>query len=268
MQITFKLCFTGLLFSMLLSVVHAERLYVTDRILLGVHSNSEKDSLLISSVPSGTSLEILSDKNGFKEVKLPDGSTGWVDAAFLVTEQPAPAQVDLLLKQHETIKAELVQRDEKLKKIERELQVRRDQLSNAKTTIQELKKNKGATITTAAPEPVNTEELDAAKEEIESLNKQLSELSASQEMTEQTDESEQGSVQTAEELATLRTRIQLAMQNLKGEELLTLDEISAIQPSMPGWFWGLFILTLVLGVVGGILFMDYRNRQRHGGFRV
>lgn len=268
MQTKFKVCFTGLLFSILLSVAHAERLYVTDRILLGVHSEAKKDSLLVNSVPSGTSLEILGNENGFKKVKLPDGTEGWVDAAFLVSEQPAPAQYDILLSQHERIKADLDKLNEKYKKVQSEIQVRRDQLSNAKTTIQELKKNKGAAIKTTNPEPVNTAELDAAKEEVKKLTQQLVELKASQQMAKKTDEQEQGAVIAVEELATLRARIELAMQNLKGEEILTLDDISSIRPSMPGWFWGLIILVLVLGVAGGILFMDFRNRKRHGGFRV
>jgi len=268
MQTKLRITLTGLLFSLLLSSAYAERLYVTDRILLGVHAAAEKNSLLVDSVPSGTSLEILDENNGFKKVKLPNGTEGWVDAAFLSAEQPAPAQYANLLKLHENTKTELTQLSEKLKKVERELQVRQDELSNAKTSIQELRKNKTAPVAENITPITNTDDLDTANEEIESLKKQIRELKAAQEMTARTDETENESVNTAEELATLRARIELAMQNLKGEEVLTLDDIASIRPSMPSWFWGLFILVLVLGIAGGILFMDYRNRKRHGGFRV
>lgn len=249
--------------------VSAENQYVTDRVLLGVHAEPQRESLLIDSVPSGTSLKVLAETNGFKKVKLPDGSEGWVDAAFLVKEQPAPAQYDILLSKHENLQAELKKVNEQLKKTERELQVRRDEVSNAKSTIKELRK-KQTQNTPAKDNTVDSAELDAANAEIEQLKQQIAELSVVQEAEPvmEVSEVEAPSLQVEQELEMLRMRVELAMQNLKGEEMLTLDEVVKVRPAMPKWFWGVLVLFLVLGAVGGILWMDYRNRKRHGGFRV
>ncbi|MCW9025118.1 MAG: TIGR04211 family SH3 domain-containing protein [Gammaproteobacteria bacterium] len=270
--INFQRVIAGMLLILFSSVSFAENMYVTDRILLGVHESPEKNSILVDSVPSGTSLKVLDENNGFKKVKLPGGTEGWVDSAFLVTEQPAPAQYDILLSKHQRLQEELKKISEKLKKTERELQVRRDEVSNAKSALKDLKKKqKQNSATTNAS--ADTAELDAANAEVEKLKQQIVELKAASEKVEEKIEMPPGEAQVSsalmeQELEMLRMRIELAMQNLKGEEMLTLDEVVKIRPAMPNWFWGTLVLFLVLGAAGGVMWMDYRNRKRHGGFRV
>ena len=66
------------LFLSLLNSAIAEKRYVTDRILLGIHIEADEASTLIKSVPSGTELEVLDTAEGFIEIKLEDGTEGWV----------------------------------------------------------------------------------------------------------------------------------------------------------------------------------------------
>ena len=102
------------LFSM--SVSHAETLYVTDRILLGLHTEASEDSPLLDSVPSGTAVQVLESAGAFKRVRLPNGKTGWVSNGYLVAEKPASAQVDQLVAKQQKLEAELKSVNEKLKK--------------------------------------------------------------------------------------------------------------------------------------------------------
>ncbi len=244
----------------------AEKLYVTDRILLGVHAAADRDSELLQSVPSGTSLKVLAQENGFKQVMLPDGTRGWVDAAFLVSEQPAPAQYDILLAKHGKLEKELAALREKLKKTEKELQVRRDQVSNAKTSLQELKKKLAQRQPVAAA--ADEQKLRQAEAEIETLKARIQSLEAAAKAPPaEVPEQQADSAALQEELAQLRARIEFALRSLQGEELPDAAALST-PPGLPGWYWGLLLLTLIGGIVGGIAIMDYRHRKRHGGFRV
>ncbi len=254
--------FAGLL---LTQMIYAENLYVTDRVLLGVHESASKDSTLIQSVPSGTSLKVLAEENGFKKVGLPDGVQGWVDAAFLVSEQPAPAQYDILLAKHKKAEKEMAALKEKLKKSEKEIQVRRDQVSNAKTAMQEMKKKFKKQQPVAV---VDDKKLEQAEAEITKLKERISELEAENKLQSEVAPEEVDILATKKELDSLRLRIDLAINSLQGKELLSADEQGNSPPSLPDWFWGVMLLFLIAGLAAGIAIMDYRNRKRHGGFRI
>ena len=243
----------------------AESLYVTDRILLGVHEAASKDSPLIQSVPSGTSLEIMAEENGFKKVVLANGVQGWVDAAFLVSEQPAPALYDLLLAKYKKIEKEIAALKEKLKKTEKELQVRRDQVSNAKTSMQELKKKLQSKQPLAV---VDDQPLRQAEAEINKLKARIRELEAEEKTTTEEVTKQVDAAAAEKELARLRARIDLALRSLQGQELQNIEDLANTPPGLPDWYWGVMLLFLITGIVAGIAIMDYRNRKRHGGFRI
>ncbi len=252
----------------------AETLYVTDRVLVGLHQQPDEASPLLASLPSGTAVEALETREGFTRVRTPDGKTGWMSSGYLVPQKPATAVVDILQAKQEKWQAELKALREKLAKTERELQVRRDELSNARTTIRDLKKKAGK----AAAPKVDTkmaEELAAANQEIENLKQQLAKATAaaSARQSEPPPAGDGAALSQRlqaleEENAALRSRIEMAVANLKGQHVPTAEEMALVRPAVPGWYWGLAILLLIVGVVAGIVWMDYRIRQRHGGFRI
>jgi len=261
-----KIMISVFILLLLATKLSAESLFVTDRILLGIHEAASKDSILIQSVPSGTSLEILAEENEFKKVRLPDGTQGWADTAFLVSEQPAPAQYDILLaKQKKTLK-KMEALKATLKKTDKELQVRRDQVSNAKTAMQELKKqiqNKQPGV------PVDDEKFKEAEAEIAKLKASIAKFEAEKkENTKDVTTQEGDTVAVTAELESLRLRIEMALQNLQGKEILSEESAGNQPPGLPGWFWGVMLLFLIAGLVAGIGIMDYRNRKRHGGYRI
>ncbi|HEB55859.1 MAG TPA: TIGR04211 family SH3 domain-containing protein [Gammaproteobacteria bacterium] len=245
----------------------ADSLYVTDRILLGVHKSASNDSPLLQSVPSGTSLEILAEENNFKKVRLPNGTQGWVDEAFLVNEQPAPAQYDILLAKHKRTQKQLAALQQKLKKTERELQIRQDQVSNAKTSMQELKK-KLQHKQPAAATVEDDQKLKLAEMEIEKLKARITELESLKQTGANIDKQKTDAAAAEKELASLRTRIKVALLSLQGKEPPTVNGMASEPPGLPGWFWGVMLLFLIAGLATGIAIMDYRHRKRHGGFRI
>ena len=66
----------------------------------------------------------------------------------------------------------------------------------------------------------------------------------------------------------MQKRIDVALAHLKGERIPTAEELASIRPKFPLWYWTLLVIILLLGVVAGYFIMDYRFRQRHGGFRI
>ena len=134
------------LFLSLTTQVLAENRYVTDRISLDIHVGADEKTSVIRSVPSGTELEVLDTEGGFSEIRLKDGIEGWVRSDFVMTEIPATQKYDVLAQQYEKTTQELDKLKIDYTKKNRELQIRRDQLSNATTTIKELKKRKGGKV--------------------------------------------------------------------------------------------------------------------------
>ena len=257
---------------------HAETLYVTDRILLGLHSEASEASPLLDSVPSGTAVQVLDTVGEFKKVRLPNGKTGWLSSGYLVNMKPATAQVDEIAAREEKLQAELKTVNEELSKKTRELQARRDELSNARTTLQELKKKAG----NAAPaiDTKMAEELAAANEEIEKLKARLAqaettsqaeapvEQSVQPEQQQPTPDFNERLSQIEADNAALRGRIEMALAHLKGEEVPSTEELALLKPRLPSWIWGVLILMIIIGVALGVGWMDYWQRRRHGGFRV
>lgn len=257
----------GMVCLLLSNFASAETLYVTDRILLGVHQEAQEDSVLVKSIVSGTAVDVIGSQGAFSKVKLLDGTEGWVSTGFLKQEKPAVSEMDELYKKYEESSKSLKLVNEELSKKERELQVRRDELSNAKTSIKELKKRMAANGTAPA---VDETQLQEAQQKIDALSKQLAEATAAKQAAEATLQSS-GNTDVAalqQENQNLRARIESAQANLNGDTVPTPEQLAAIRPDFPLWYWGLLVLMLVVGTIGGLLWMDYKNRMKHGGFRI
>ncbi len=262
-----------LLFSALaLNAFAGKKMYVTDRVLLGVHENPSEESPLMDSVSSGTEVEILDESDAFKLVRLPNETEGWVSAGYLVAQKPATAQLDSLRKQLALLQAKLKSNEEALSKTKRELQVRSDQLSNARTTIKDLKKKAKTGNKAPAVDTKMAEELAAANQEIVTLKKQLAEKPKAPPVAPAATDKE--AAQSAEQMqalqaeaAQLKQRIELALASLQGETPVVGNPANQ-PPSTPMWYWALLLMVLILGIIGGVVGMDFRFRKRHGGFRV
>lgn len=258
-----------ILFLLITSVTHAETLYVTDRILLGMHQEANETSPIIKTITSGTATTVLQRTDNFIKIKLSDGTEGWVSKNFLKKEKPATAELDVA-------KAKLKKAAQNNKKLaddlatkEREIQIHRDELSNAKSSIKDLKsalKEAGST-----PEPTgNPEDLTKAQATIKTLEEKIAQLE--EEKTEVASTSGSDAVIELEKMQNqnkeFQVRIEAALANLSGETVPSAAELAAIRPSFPFWYWLLLIALMIAGVAGGVIWMDILHRKKHGGFRL
>ena len=71
------------------ALVSAETAYVTDVLRLGLHQAEDTSDRAFRTLESGQEMEILSRTRLYAQVQLPDGTQGYVKAAYLVSEKPA-----------------------------------------------------------------------------------------------------------------------------------------------------------------------------------
>jgi len=251
----------------------SEKLYVTDRILLGIHQLADEQSPILKSIASGSIVTVMSRRGNFINVRTIDGTQGWVAANFLVKNKPATKEYDNLFEQYQKTVETLKAVNDQLTKKDRELQIKRDQLSNATTSIKELKKgitgkkvateNNGVTI-------VNSEELENATQEVKRLKTKLLILQQQEKEMKDIDPNVTQSklIKAQQENTLMRNSIEMALASLEGEHVPTAEELAGIRASFPAWYWGLTLAMIILGVIGGVIWNDYKNRKRHGGFRI
>jgi len=85
----------------------AETAYVTDNLRLGLHQAADTSDRAFRTLESGQELEILSRTVNYANVALPDGTRGYVKAAYLVDEKPAKLIVAETLARVERLQSEL-----------------------------------------------------------------------------------------------------------------------------------------------------------------
>jgi Tfp pilus assembly protein FimV len=86
----------GLILALPAAQVRAATAYVSDELVLGVYSEQNNQGQRLSTLHSGASVEKLQVNGEFTEVRLNDGTTGWVKSAYLTTQEPATVRVKQL----------------------------------------------------------------------------------------------------------------------------------------------------------------------------
>ena len=85
----------------------AETGYVTDRLVLGLHQAEDTSDRAFRSLESGQEFEVLSRDRLYAHVQLPDGTQGYVKAAYLVYDKPAKLIVNETQAEVDRLTAEL-----------------------------------------------------------------------------------------------------------------------------------------------------------------
>jgi Bacterial SH3 domain len=70
--------------------------YVSDELVLGVYAEENNQGQRLATLHSGSSVETLGQNGDFTQVRLGDGTTGWVKSAYLTTKEPAIVRVKQL----------------------------------------------------------------------------------------------------------------------------------------------------------------------------
>lgn len=178
----------------------AQTAYVTDNLRLGLHRAEDTSDRAFRTLESGQELTVLTRGPLYAQVRLPDGTEGWVKAGFLVDDKPAKLIVE--------------QTQAELERVQQELAETREAYSGSAGRIAEL------------------ESMTAAQ---------------------------------AEELADARAAVsELREKNDGFRRSMSLYQFSLPWPMV----LGAAVVSLALGFVAGIWWIDHRSRRRHGGFRI
>ena len=95
------------LFALIPLGAFGETAYVTDKLRLGLHRAQDTSDRAFRTLESGQEMEILSQTRNYANVRLPDGTVGYVKVAYLVTEKPAALIVSEALAETERLQQEL-----------------------------------------------------------------------------------------------------------------------------------------------------------------
>ncbi len=74
---------------LLLGGTSAHAAYITDKLVAGLYEKAEITEKPLKALNTGTPLEVISREKDFIKVRTPDGTEGWVEAAYLTDEKPA-----------------------------------------------------------------------------------------------------------------------------------------------------------------------------------
>lgn len=75
--------------------------YVTDELVLGVYSQQTTEGTRLATLHSGATVETLASQGDATQVRLADGTVGWVKSAYLVTSEPSQVRLKQLVDQLE-----------------------------------------------------------------------------------------------------------------------------------------------------------------------
>jgi SH3 domain protein len=233
------------------AVVSAESVYVIDKLLVGVHQEKSVDSDIIKVIPTGTLLEVVERDGDLVLIRDPDGVTGWVDGSYLMKDRPAALQIGDLEDRTRQLQAEL---------------------ADALGKLQDQQTHAAAGQTVAGD--IQTEEL---QRQAEDLEKRLSsERLRSGELEARLRDAEAHQRETQAELDALReanSQLVEAMPpatpergaSAAGEDLSLVELAGNRTVHIIG---AVVLVLLVCAFGGGVYFMDFINRRRHGGFRI
>ena len=178
----------------------AQTAYVTDNLRLGLHTAEDTSDRAFRYLESGQAMEILSRDRNYANVRLPDGTEGWVKNAYLVEDKPAKLIVAETMTERDALAAQLEEA--------------RAAFAEPAATIDGLRTEAAAL----------TSQLEASQAEVSELQDEVA-------------------------------SIQGMKERYKG--------------SLPlSWVLAATLVCLIVGLLGGLWWSDYRSRKRHGGIRI
>jgi SH3-like domain-containing protein len=123
---------------LLASSGRAATAYVSDELVLNVYADQNQQGQRLATLHSGASVETLATSADFTQVRLSDGTTGWVKSSYLTTHEPAIVRVKQLEEELDRSRAttpELAEAAAKseVQRLQRELEQKQSDLDAART---------------------------------------------------------------------------------------------------------------------------------------
>ncbi|OGT87325.1 MAG: hypothetical protein A3G96_04480 [Gammaproteobacteria bacterium RIFCSPLOWO2_12_FULL_52_10] len=240
--------------------LHAETVYITDKLNIGLHEDQALDSPITMVLPSGTSLEVVKRENKLSFVRTTSGMSGWVDNSYLVADVPTSEQINALTASNASLEQQLkslqpggtatsgnandlAKLSGEYAALQQQFRSERLKVGELEVTIAELRKRLGQDNDTEAL----YREIDTLRETNKDLEIKLANTPA-------------GSAPDS-----------TAVSGAVLTDVASSPGLSAAANSISFSWRNLLFMVLILIIIGlaaGVYLMDYLNRRRHGGFRV
>jgi SH3 domain protein len=291
---------------LLIAATTVQAAHITDKLLVGFYEEPDESTQPTRVLSSGAPIEVLKREGDFSQVRLFDGSVGWIKTDYVTNDKPAKAIVLELQAKTGELQQQLRKQEQELKtlraaaaegkdtaQLERELESVRQQLAEANKKIEELRAADGP----ADEKTLELEkELNAAAKALEEsraesmlLRDQLkmltgeaaagkagqarileleTELAAANKALE---ESAQSNLSKEPELLRLQ-QANLALRKRISDAAALLGSAEEIDAQELGasfsWWYLLLPLLAIGGFLAGVAVKDYLVRRRYGGFRI
>jgi uncharacterized protein YgiM (DUF1202 family) len=131
------------------SRVRAETAYVSDQLVLNVYTEQNQQGQRLATLHSGARVETLATSADFTQVRLPDGTTGWVKSSYLTTDEPAAVRVKQLQEELDRSRATTPALAEAAEKSE--LERRERELADKQAQLTDRQAELDAALATRAP---------------------------------------------------------------------------------------------------------------------
>lgn len=239
----------GAVFLWFATPVLAETTFITDKIVVELFSSTHQRGMLVTTVNTGATVEVIETDGDYSKVRTNDNLVGWLHSKYLSKEKPAQLNYLQLMAKHKQLQEEMSQIRSQVKnpvaqEKEKILIAKiRDDLKNANKTISNLE-NKLKEKSTELKETQT--QLAALKTEPSEKQSKTPEASA-----------------VATETAT--PEVEETKQELSppSQTAFSLDYPLAIK-----WTLIVSLLCIFMGIYLGHAWLDAKIRKRHGGVRI
>jgi hypothetical protein len=85
-----------MILTLLAAAAAADTAYVSDELVLGVYAEQNGQGQRLTTLHSGAGVETLAQSGDYTQVRLSDGTVGWVKSAFLTAKEPATLRIKQL----------------------------------------------------------------------------------------------------------------------------------------------------------------------------
>ena len=91
---------------------HADRRYVSDRLIVTLREAPRKDSMALRKLGTNTPVEVLEESGRYLRVRTEEGEEGWVGKQYMSSEVPKPIIIEGLRKEIDRLKARIKEFEE------------------------------------------------------------------------------------------------------------------------------------------------------------
>ncbi len=241
--------------------VLAEDVFITDKLKAGLHEDKSLDSPIVKIVATGTRLEVVKKEDRLTYVRDEDGSMGWINNDYLMTQAPKGANIATMQNRSDNLEKRLNESRETIIALEAQLKSQGKVLPAETRELLQLK-----TSFADLQQKFNAQKLANGELQIE-----LTELRNRLGQDADTDALYKQIKSLQEDNKTLEIKLARTIEKFNagaaGESGLLSVSVDDFSPGLRNMSIYLLI-TLVIGLFAGAYLLDMINRRRHGGFRI